>query len=1079
MAQLRAHRYSEAGNRIVNPFAALLVAAALILVSLPAAAEQPLFDAGRLFNAACEPRGGATGDFDGDGDIDIALACPDIDWNSGVTVLLNDGQGGFGEPQHVLLDNTAGWYIDALDVDNDGDLDLACPMGDELQILKNNGQGVFWAAQVSYTGQQYLRSMTHGDFDGDGHQDLAALTGAYQNIVLVLWGSGNGLFNSYLPLILENEPLQVESADFDSNGLPDLAVMTDYDQAAMLFLSNGNRTFSNAQPLGDTGERPEDLQVADVDGDGHADVVFGPSGYSTPREIVVYWGSGNGTFPATSRLEFGSHLDRIAVADLDYDGDNDLAALDSDLEQFHALLNTGGRSFAAAPLSATSGWIREFHLFDVNGDDFLDLVAQDENEYSGRGGVMVFRGLGDGTISAPRREPIDKDSTDFVCDDFDRDGVMDLAISVPDYSSPEFHVRLGNGDGSFDGPTVYLLDDDLGYLEVSDFNLDGYPDLLTLQTSYEIRLGSAGGNFQPPLVIDTGHPQSGVAVADLNQDTAPDLMISSREDAVVSILLGDGAGGFQQLADLAVGGEPWALAAADFTGDGLPDLAVHDESTFPDEQVHVFPGNGDGSFGTAVTSLTAYYSYLLIPADLDGDSNIDLVVTDGLGYDFFILMGNGDGTFDPCVEQGSPSRIGRIQVEDADGDGLPQVIAHLHNDQEIALYTVDGAGTATCTASFGVSLYAGAFQLADVDNDGDLDLLVTSVDLGEESSMWVINNTSTSRFFAAGPGPGPQNPPRVRLFDTASSDILITQWNAYAAGGYGVNSAIGDLDGDGRPEVVSGPGPGAIYGPHVRGFRSSGAPIPAVSYLAYGTNRYGVNVALGDTDADGFAEIVTGAGPGAVFGPHVRGWNWDGSGTPQPIPGLSYFAYGTPKWGVNVACGDIDGDGCDEIVTGAGPGAVYGPHVRGWDVDGGGAAAISAVSFMAYGTLKYGVNVACGDIDGDGIDEMVTGAGPGTVFYPHVRAWNWDGGGAVASISAVSFIAYNLTQWGVNVSCGDLDGDGIDEILTGPGPGPTHWARVRGWNYDGTVLAPMANLDFDAFDGVVPGYGVKVAGARH
>ncbi len=247
-----------------------------------------------------------------------------------------------------------------------------------------------------------------------------------------------------------------------------------------------------------------------------------------------------------------------------------------------------------------------------------------------------------------------------------------------------------------------------------------------------------------------------------------------------------------------------------------------------------------------------------------------------------------------------------------------------------------------------------------------------------------------------------------------------------------------------------------MFGPHVRGFEDSGEPVPGISFLAYGTHRYGVNVAGADLDGDGRQEMLTGAGPGAVFGPHVRGWSWDGTAT-TPIPGISYFAYGTLKWGVNVAGGDIAGDGFDEIITGAGPGSVYGPHVRGWDWDGGGTIApIGQVSYLAYGTNHWGVNVCAGDIDGDGIDEIVTGAGPSGGFAPNVRGWNWDGSGSVTMIPGLDFFAYSTLQWGVNVACGDLDGDGIDEILTGRGPGSTFHARVRGFNYDGDTLAPPA-----------------------
>jgi len=321
---------------------------------------------------------------------------------------------------------------------------------------------------------------------------------------------------------------------------------------------------------------------------------------------------------------------------------------------------------------------------------------------------------------------------------------------------------------------------------------------------------------------------------------------------------------------------------------------------------------------------------------------------------------------------------------------------------------------------------------------------------------------------AVGPGPGPGNPPLVR---TSSA-----QWLAYGVMRYGVNLACGNIDGSGFDEVLTGPGPGPQFGPQVRAFTPNGTPLPGVSFFAYGTLKYGVNVGAGDIDGDGLDEIITGAGPGAVFGPHVRGWNVKGS-TVTPVPGVSYFAYGTLKWGVNVSAGDIDGDGFDEIVTGAGPGAVFGAHVRGWDYDGGpGITAIPQVSFLAYGTPKWGVNVACGDVDGDGRDEIITGAGPGAVFGPHVRAWDYQGG-SVTQVPGASWFAYSGLLHGARVAAADVDDDGIDEIVTMPGPDPEAAARLRAWNADGGSVALVGGIDFLAFDAWVT-HGGSVAGGN-
>jgi hypothetical protein len=190
---------------------------------------------------------------------------------------------------------------------------------------------------------------------------------------------------------------------------------------------------------------------------------------------------------------------------------------------------------------------------------------------------------------------------------------------------------------------------------------------------------------------------------------------------------------------------------------------------------------------------------------------------------------------------------------------------------------------------------------------------------------------------------------------------------------------------------------------------------------------------------------------------------------------VNFFAYGTPKWGVNVAAGDLDGDGFDEIVTGAGPGAVYGPHVRGWNVDGGTAAAMTGISFMAYGTNRYGVEVACGDLDGDGIDELATAPGPGGSFGPHIRGWKVDGSG-VTPLSGFSFFAWPPFDAGCGATIWagtDLDGDGQADLAVGGGPDPALGTEVRVFTWDGTSVGSLFSLE--AFPGLRN--GVQVAGS--
>jgi len=333
----------------------------------------------------------------------------------------------------------------------------------------------------------------------------------------------------------------------------------------------------------------------------------------------------------------------------------------------------------------------------------------------------------------------------------------------------------------------------------------------------------------------------------------------------------------------------------------------------------------------------------------------------------------------------------------------------------------------------------------------------------------------------AGPGPAEGNPPTVRLFPLAPDAAHLFEFDAYGSPKYGVNVTCGDPDGDRLDEIITGAGPGTIYSPHVRGFDAYGSPLPGLSFLAYGTHQWGVNVATGDLDGDGFHEIITGAGPGPIFGPHVRAFDYDGGPEVSPVPGVNFFAYGTLKWGVNVAAGDIDGDGRAEIVTGPGPGTIFGPHIRGWrfnpDDGSPGTAPIPKVSFMAYGTNQWGVNISCGDVDGDGIDEMITAPGPGTVFGAHIRGWNFDGAN-VTELPGLNFFAwpYGDARYGAKVHAGaDLDGDGRDELVVSAGPDPDVGSPVKVFRYDGAEVSIWLSLN--AFPSEWT-HGVNVAAGR-
>lgn len=289
-------------------------------------------------------------------------------------------------------------------------------------------------------------------------------------------------------------------------------------------------------------------------------------------------------------------------------------------------------------------------------------------------------------------------------------------------------------------------------------------------------------------------------------------------------------------------------------------------------------------------------------------------------------------------------------------------------------------------------------------------------------------------------GPGSGAAPAVKGFEDG---FEVSAFSAYS-GTPGVTVALGDVDGDGMADIITGPFSGA---PHVKIF--NGATHGEIgSFFAYSPSfTGGVFVASGDVNGDGFDDIITGAGPGG--GPHVK--VFDGV-TQQEL--ISFFAFDIAfQGGVRVASADYDGDRLDDIITAQGPG---GTRVRVYSaVDGA-----LLKELIPFSDTTAGLFVAAGDIDSDGRADIAVAPDAGAI--PHVRVFS-----GATSEDLMSFIAFPADfTGGVRVAIAE---DEVQNqfILTGTGGGTQ--AKVNMWQFQGG--SPNGFFPYSSFTG-----GVFVAG---
>jgi hypothetical protein len=580
----------------------------------------------------------------GSGSVDLAVA--DQAYGT-ISLLQGDGQGGFLPPIDLDLGSGEAPNVVATgDFTGDGELDLAIGLQDpnNVAIELNQGDGQF--AQPASVGLVPQNTPLVADLNGDGVADVTIVDGAGDILFRQGVPDQPGTFEP--PITLNpGDPSRDIAAVVTSQGT--LLASVDAEDNAVSLFAYGNGRFSRVGSLA-TGLEPAQIVSANLDGSGADDLIIRNVGDGT---LTIDMSNGQGGFLPPIDLAVGSGISDISVADINQDGRPDILLANQTSGEVEVILNLGDGEFstptlyrAGIGLSAVVGGTGTTPLSLDSQDGTVgvaaaaltpggptDLVALN----SGAETLGVLTGLGGGRFANPYSLPTTGPTSAIRVADLTGDGNADLAILGPDGLT----IWLGDGKGGFVPGNIIDVGSDPTGLTIADVNGDKLPDLLVGNAFGDVLvlLNEGHGVFKPPTITDQS---VSLAVAYPNGSGTPTFIFADQARDRVIVQTGPLAQP-TVLADRTTGLlVPSAPVLADLNGDGIPDLIVANTGG---NDVLVYPGLPGGGFGPALNDGNGFpvgtNPVAVIVANLNGHP--DLIVADKGSNDVSILLNEPEG----------------------------------------------------------------------------------------------------------------------------------------------------------------------------------------------------------------------------------------------------------------------------------------------------------------------------------------------------------------------------------------------------------------------------------------------------